>query len=127
MQGARHIDAGRVAVEAGEGDIACAKVGAGLGQEGPQRDTAPLADLTPALDADVAGDLLSLLCNRRGRRSSPARPVSCGWEDNRLCNRFVVEEIGRRLLAIQNILRPRNVPLQGRRTIISISTLISSL
>src|SRR5260370_19596746 len=57
LQRARHVDAGRIAIEAFEIDVAGRKVGADAAQKRAQRHAAPLADLAPALDADMPGDL----------------------------------------------------------------------
>src|SRR5258707_15057045 len=57
LQRAGHVDAGRIAIEAFEIDVAGRKVGADAAEKRAQRHAAPLADLAPALDADMPGDL----------------------------------------------------------------------
>src|SRR5580692_12092468 len=57
LQRAGHVDAGRITIVAFEIDVAGRKVGADVAQKRAQRYAAPLADLAPALDADMPGDL----------------------------------------------------------------------
>jgi hypothetical protein len=84
MQRARHVDDGRIAVKAGEGDITRPQIRADAAQKEVQRHTAPLPDLAPSFDTDVPGDLSLLrqaaqsidrlrgfVANQRGDRKAP--------------------------------------------------------
>src|ERR1700738_3896905 len=72
LQRAGHVDAGRIAIEAFEIDVAGRKVGADVAQEHAQRHAAPLTDLAPALDADMPGDLpLLRQCHQLLQRPGP--------------------------------------------------------
>jgi hypothetical protein len=50
MQRARHVSTGRIAVKAGEGDIARPQIRADAAQKEVQRHPAPLPDLAPSFD-----------------------------------------------------------------------------
>src|SRR6202140_671201 len=72
LQRAGHVDAGRIAIEAFEIDVAGRKVGADAAQKRAQRHAAPLANLAPALDADMPGDLpLLRQCHELLQRPGP--------------------------------------------------------
>ena len=60
MQRRGHVDAAVVVVGAAEGDVLGGEVGADALQEQAQVHAGPLADVVPALDADVADDDLLL-------------------------------------------------------------------
>src|SRR2546429_4382165 len=60
MECGLHVDAGVVVVGAGEADVFCGSVGADACEELRKAHAAPLADRTPALDADMARDLRGL-------------------------------------------------------------------
>src|SRR5437016_2738633 len=60
VQCAGHVDAGRIPIEASEAHKGCAKVCSDPLKKCSQRHPAPAPDLAPALDADVASDLLDL-------------------------------------------------------------------
>jgi hypothetical protein len=70
VQGGRHVDRARVAVDALEAHVFRRHVGANALQEQFERHAGPLADVVPALDADVARALRHL-----GKRVDvPQRP-----------------------------------------------------
>src|ERR1700722_16045333 len=72
LQRAGHVDAGRITIEAFEIDVAGRKVGADAPQKRSQRHAAPLANLAPALDADMPGDLpLLRQCHQLLQRPVP--------------------------------------------------------
>ena len=60
MQRGRHVDAFGVIVGAEESDVFGGQIGADALEEGAQVRARPLADIIPALDADVADDDLLL-------------------------------------------------------------------
>ena len=60
MQGGWHIDALEVSVGAAESDVSRPPIGVDRLQESAQRNTAPLANRAPALNAHQTGDLVFL-------------------------------------------------------------------
>src|ERR1700730_5085450 len=70
VQCAGHVDAGRIPIETSEAHKGCAKVCSDPLKKCSQRHPAPAPDLAPALDADVASDLLDLR-QRAQRRDCP--------------------------------------------------------
>src|ERR1700687_56971 len=60
LQCAGHVDAGRIPIETSEAHKGCAKVCSDPLKKCSQWHPAPAPDLAPALDADMASDLLDL-------------------------------------------------------------------
>ena len=85
MQRRRHVDALGVAVGALERDVFGGEIGADAFEEHAQVRPGPLADVVPALDADVADDHLLLgqlvdLSSTVHGRLSPISPLSSSFQ-----------------------------------------------